>query len=324
MRRVVVTTGARLHFGLLLADRSAVRQFGGIGVMVDEPGFQVSIAAADTTTISAPQPVIDRVHSFLEQWSRYSTQTRPLVRVAVLHHIPAHGGMGSGTQLGLAVGRALAILQKENYSVEQLARRMGRGHRSAIGIHGFERGGFIVDSGKTIEQPVGELAARYDWPEDWPIVLITLNQSAGLSGAAEIAAFRRLAPMTTPLVEQLGSIIESEMMPAIANRHQSDFCDALDRYGDLVGDYFGPAQGGRFADAGMRQLVAELRRHNCTGIAQSSWGPTVCVVCRNRQHTDEIVALINGSSFAGKARVVHGLNRGASVELSDSLAVQRD
>ena len=323
MRRVTITTGARLHFGLLCPPPSVERVFGGIGLMIDQPGFQVVLQTAETTRITAPPEVKERIRVFVRQSASQPTDSQSAVHIEVRQHIPSHSGLGSGTQLGMAIGRGLAELHGVEYSAVELAGRMGRGHRSAIGIHGFQRGGFIVDAGKTSDRRIGELASRLEWPDDWPIVLITLDQSAGLSGDAENAAFKTLAPMTEELIGQLGSIIENQIVPSLTHRRQSDFCTALDQYGDLVGDYFGPAQGGRYADLRMRRLVAELRRQKGAGIAQSSWGPTVCVVCQNQQHANEIIEHIQSTSFEGHARIVSGLNHGATCEHSESLATQR-
>lgn len=328
MHRVNVTTGARLHFGLLSADPTAVRQYGGIGLMIDQPGFRVTVGRiqgkSEQHVINAPAPIASRVRLFLDEWNRTSDVALPplpALAIDVSDHMPSHGGMGSGTQLALALGRGLSELLSEKVSTEQLAVRLGRGNRSAIGIHGFQHGGFIVDAGKAAGDQVGQLAVRYDWPDDWPIILITLDQSAGLSGEAEVAAFRQLPPMDHSLIAELSGIIENRLMPAISMQQQGDFRRSLDQYGDLVGDYFGPAQGGRYADHRMRTLVAELRRQNVTGIAQSSWGPTVCVVCTDKNHADQLVDSIRATNFAGDARIVSGLNRGATVSQSDSAVV---
>ena len=42
-REVCITTGARLHFGLLSYEPSSGRYFGGAGLMIDSPGFQLAI-----------------------------------------------------------------------------------------------------------------------------------------------------------------------------------------------------------------------------------------------------------------------------------------
>src|SRR5262249_40847438 len=105
---------------------------------------------------------------------------------------PQHVGLGVGTQLGLAVGTAVAALLGRSPDTEGIARILGRGRRSGIGLHGFHRGGFLVDGGKG---PTGDLAPvvfRHDFPADWRILLVTPNLGPGLSGPPETAAFARL------------------------------------------------------------------------------------------------------------------------------------
>src|SRR5262245_34483643 len=45
-REIVVTTGARLHFGLFAHGQKGRRQFGGVGAMIDRPGFVIRATPA--------------------------------------------------------------------------------------------------------------------------------------------------------------------------------------------------------------------------------------------------------------------------------------
>ena len=64
-------------------------------------------------------------------------------RITVEEAPPEHSGFGTGTQLALAVGRAVSSLP-----TEEVARVTGRGRRSAIGTHGFATGGLLADGGR--------------------------------------------------------------------------------------------------------------------------------------------------------------------------------
>ena len=57
-------------------------------------------------------------------------------------------GLGSGTQLSLAVGMARSLLSDHPASLHQLANRLDRGNRSGIGIGAFQWGGFLVEIGR--------------------------------------------------------------------------------------------------------------------------------------------------------------------------------
>ena len=60
---------------------------------------------------------------------------------------PSHSGLGSGTQLSLAVGKLLADFNSQKMDASQIASIVGRGGTSGIGVASFENGGFIMDGG---------------------------------------------------------------------------------------------------------------------------------------------------------------------------------
>src|SRR5207302_1257090 len=93
-------------------------------------------------------------------------------RLRVEYASAEHAGLGTGTQLGLAVARLLATIAGQNdLDAVDLARRVGRGQRSALGIHGFAQGGFLVEGGKSAAADVAPLLVRVSFPETWQVVL---------------------------------------------------------------------------------------------------------------------------------------------------------
>src|SRR5207248_291616 len=65
----------------------------------------------------------------------------------------------------LARGRA-------DLGVVELAEIVGRGRRSALGIHGFAQGGFLVEAGKRSADGVAPLVARMAFPDAWRVLLV--------------------------------------------------------------------------------------------------------------------------------------------------------
>ena len=56
-----------------------------------------------------------------------------------------HAGLGTGTQLSLAVARLLiALAGRPDPTRDELVALTGRGRRSGIGLHGFALGGLIA------------------------------------------------------------------------------------------------------------------------------------------------------------------------------------
>ena len=55
----------------------------------------------------------------------------------------------------------------------EIARRVGRGERSAVGVHGFDRGELVVEGGKRPGEDVSPVLARLELPTAWRVVLFT-------------------------------------------------------------------------------------------------------------------------------------------------------
>ena len=86
--------------------------------------------------------------------------------------IPSHAGLGSGTQLALAVARASAELCGLPTEVTALAQAVDRGRRSGVGTWTFAHGGFVLEGGRTPgAQRVAPLLARLPFPDTWRPVL---------------------------------------------------------------------------------------------------------------------------------------------------------
>ncbi len=281
---ITVQTGARLHFGLLAVQAASGRNFGGVGLMVQSPGCVLSIEASERDECVADAEIAARLTVWRAEYrSRCPIEHRPLAcRIRVSQTMPLHAGLGSGTQSALALAAALARFGGEpNVSALELARRVGRGARSALGIHGFERGGLLVEGGKRQPDEISPLVARLEFPLDWRVLLVMPNDRRGLSGDAERAAFTKLTPMSASLTEKLCRIVLMELLPAVASEDFLMAAAAFREFGQLNGSHFAPIQGGVFADPQMSELAQCLTDQGCVGIGQSSWGPTLWILCRD-------------------------------------------
>ncbi len=293
---VRVTTGSRLHFGIFSWRPASGRNFGGLGMMIDEPRLMLTaqplereIGAADTQTslatasacqIIAPPALEPRIARLLSHYLREATAPPVPLRIQLHEAIPQHSGLGSGTQLALALAAAVQPFWSCGPTTPAAwAVRAGRGERSAIGLHGFSQGGFLIDDGRSSEsgdsQSPGRLASRLEFPAAWWFALITPPASNGLAGDEEREAFSRLQPMPAEMTARLRSLAFEEIEPAILQRRFSVCSSGLYEFGRRVGEFFAPVQGGTYADAGMRELVDHLRSEGIEGVGQSSWGPTI-------------------------------------------------
>ncbi|GAB4154305.1 MAG: beta-ribofuranosylaminobenzene 5'-phosphate synthase [Planctomycetaceae bacterium] len=316
---VTITTGSRLHFGPLAHGSQSPPFFGGVGLMLDSPGFQIKIQRADQDEILATPEYAERIVQFRRQFHRRFDVPESPCRIEICETIPLHRGFGSGTQLALAMARGLSRLYDTvDVPIEQLACRMNRGCRSAVGLWGFDRGGFLVDAGKLRSDQPGRLAARCPLPEEWRFLLVIPEGEPGLSGDEEFAAFAELHPMTTEMTNRLCRIVLMDWLPAVRSADFKSFAQSLTEYGNVVGDYFAPAQGGRFRHPEMRTLLKEFSSHGRYGIAQSSWGPSICIAVETLDEAETLISELKQHSACRGSRIhlAKPLNAGARIERS--------
>ncbi len=272
-----LTTPSRLHFGLLAYGPQAPRQFGGVGLMIDHPGLDLTVRTS--TTWSAEGPLADRVLRFAE---RISTGLRnrgiavPLARFEIHRGPSEHVGLGTGTQLGLAVARLISALAGyPDLPVSTLAELSGRGLRSGIGLHGFNHGGLIVDGGRRSGNGLPPLLARMPWPDDWAILVLLPRQVPGLHGSAESRAFAELSPMPEAITERLCRILLLGLLPSLAEQDLEAFGNFLSQFQLLIGKSFAMVQGGLYAHPDLQSIADWLRDQGLQGVGQSSWGPAL-------------------------------------------------
>ncbi len=316
---ICVQTASRLHFGLLsVRADGAGRYFGGAGLMVGQPGVTLRVRPASAWSAQGPLAgrVLDLAHKVV---LTLPPERRQPSHLHVEQAAPEHMGLGTGTQLGLAVARAITTAAGlPELAVDELARRVGRGRRSALGIHGFAHGGFLVDGGKRVPEQVAPLVARVDFPDVWRVVLVLPPWAQGLHGAGEVQAFERLRSESGPpgLTDCLCRLVLLGMLPALMERDLEGFGEAVYDFNRRVGEVFATVQGGCYLDARVADLVAFLRRQGVRGVGQSSWGPSVFAVASDEDQAAALVRMLRGR-FALQAHEVlacRASNQGAKQE----------
>jgi beta-RFAP synthase len=283
---------SRLHFGLLNLpfverpchtrpvpgeDKVPPRHFGGVGLMVQEP--QVRVAVRPAPQWSAEGPLADRAVDFARRLAVTLPSFGKCFHIKVEECPPEHMGLGTGTQLGLAVARALALSWNADMPATELARHIGRGRRSAVGIHGFDRGGFLVEGGKGPKTTIAPLLARMDFPEAWKVVLALSRTRQGAYGDRESEAFAQLQQQEqVQRTDSLCRLVLLGMLPALVEADLPAFSEALFEFNQSVGEMFRAIQGGVYSHAQTAAVVDFIRRQGIVGVGQSSWGPTVFAV----------------------------------------------
>jgi beta-RFAP synthase len=282
--------------------------------MVCEPA--VSVAVRPAADWHADGPLAERA---LDAARRFAATLPPGTlapqQVSVLACPPEHVGLGVGTQLGLAVARALnRAAGLPDLDAVELARRVGRGARSGVGVHGFDRGGFLVEGGQRAPGELAPLVAHAAFPPAWRVLLLVPRADGAWHGQREREAFAALQDRADPaLTDRLCRLVLLGLLPALAEADLPAFAAALAEYNAHSGELFRPVQGGAYAGPAVAERVDWLHRLGVRGAGQSSWGPVVFAVVGDGDRAAELRRLAQARwGDAIDCRVTEARDRGAT------------
>ena len=311
-----VTTTARLHFGFLDPSGRGKRPFGSFGLSLDRPRTKLVLRRAERSSLSGAEAM--RAGRYLAAIAERCRITQSY-DLRLDEAIPPHAGLGSGTQLALAVGSAFAALEGLALSPAAIAERLGRGARSGIGIGTFAQGGLVLDGGPGQGGSLPLLISRLPFPEPWRVILIFDESTAGLSGADEISAFEALPAFPDAETAMLSQRVQTALA-AVEGGNFAGFCDQIGALQTAMGAYFGALQGGVFVSRAVGEAVGWLRSQGLTGLGQSSWGPTGFAFVRGEKEGLTLLAQLQERGGAGlHFELAQGRNEGAEIALGHRL-----
>ena len=310
---ITVTVPARLHLGFLDLNGGLGRRFGGMGLAISDLKTRVTISRLPRH--NAAVPAGDRARQYLQ------TMEQALALdgghdLELTEVVPAHAGLGSGTQLALAVAAGVRRLHNRPLDVEGDALRLGRGARSGIGIGLFHHGGLVVDGGRGQAPTPAPIVSRLSFPDQWRVVVILDPHRRGLSGAEEVTTFADRPPMREADAAHICRLILVKALPAVVEHDLESFGTAIKDLQRMLGDYFASAQGGaRFTSSAVAEVLETLDRAGAFGIGQSSWGPTGFAFAPSAQAAEHLAEIVrqHPSGRHLDIRICSGLNHGAEI-----------
>ncbi|PXW91960.1 beta-RFAP synthase [Sphaerotilus hippei] len=328
-RAVTVDAPARLHLGFLDPAGTLGRRFGSLGLVVQGLSTRIVLRAAAQDRVSADHPDaaadLDRAAAHLRQLQARSGCEQPL-HLHLVHTLAPHSGLGSGTQLALAIGRGFARWHGLALSSAELAAWLGRGRRSGIGIAGFDQGGLLLDGGPMADGRPAPLLARLGLPPAWRVLVVSDPSRSGLSGPAEQQALARLAPLGRAQAAEICHETLMRVLPGAAGDDFASCAAGISRIQQVLGEHFAPAQHGEPYTSPavgrlMRWLAHAARNVDGdtpagAGIGQSSWGPTGFALLPSAERAQ---ALLQAARAAGvvedrlRLRIVAVRDQGATV-----------
>ena len=320
-QKVTVTTTARLHMGFVDLNGSQGRLFGSLGVSLNTPKTQVIVEKSHTSNINAKNSEsVSKIINSIQTYLKTSLEQDIDFSVKVVERIPEHAGLGSGTQLALAIAAGVNALFDLDLNTVQMSSITSRGRRSGIGIGTFEQGGLVLDGGRSVQfkHKIPPIIAHHDFPQQWPILLIMDNNDQGVFGDAELLAFENLPQANLATAQQLSHSVLMQALPAIVEQDYAQFSQAINALQMATGAYFANAQGGHYKSAKVAQVLNFLNQQGIICAGQSSWGPTGFAIFEdmNTAHNmcNQLQQLFSSSNL--QFQIVTANNCGANVVIS--------
>ncbi|MBE6492999.1 MAG: hypothetical protein E7Z84_00110 [Methanosphaera stadtmanae] len=241
-----IETSARLHFSLIDLNGSSGRIDGGLGLTLESPSLIIQCTEKGSDTLITGKTFNQRnadeyahkikqanekIQKYLGIDKKYTFNIKEIY--------PIHQGLGLGTQLLLSIAKLVASMNDVDLSTLELAKIIQRGGTSGIGVESFNSGGFIIDGGHKINikndflpSSASKVApppviARYDFPEDWKILLVRPNIDETISGKKEVNIFQDYSPIPLNDVEKISYLILMKLMPSIVEEDINSFGEAV-------------------------------------------------------------------------------------------------
>jgi beta-ribofuranosylaminobenzene 5'-phosphate synthase len=318
-KRVIVETPSRIHMTLTDLAGDCGRVDGGVGVTLDDPCIVVEAERGEGLLVRGDNADRAKVaaKAAMDRFDLGGAEI--MVRSCYKQHV----GLGAGTQLAMAVGKALCELYGRPASARDIAAAVGRGGTSGIGVAAFERGGFIVDGGHTFGPGKEKVDFRpssastgvapppvimqSDLPSSWKFLLAMPNIPKGAHGRKELDVFGAFCPVPKDEVAELCREILVRMIPAVVEGDLDNFGNAVNRVQEL---------GFKKVEVGLQHpliqsLMEEMRSAGAAGAGLSSFGPTVYAVADSGTRDIESAAMEVMRDVGGEVIVARSRNSGA-------------
>lgn len=234
-----IKTPSRLHMTLIDLNGSYGRADGGIGLAIQNPNFILETESSEKG-ISIESNLKNGEKLALEHSQKIENAANRVIKhfniesgyhFNVLETLPPHSGLGSGTQVSLATAKSICQIEGIDVSIPELSLIVGRGITSGIGTFAFDKGGFIVDGGYNLAYKGAvvpsegdptlkpKLIARYDFPEEWNVVVAIPDADHSITGMKEVDTFKSICPVPSGDVEKISHLILMNLIPFIMEKN---------------------------------------------------------------------------------------------------------
>ncbi|MDP3065122.1 MAG: beta-ribofuranosylaminobenzene 5'-phosphate synthase [Methanobacteriaceae archaeon] len=322
---MIIKTPSRLHITLIDLNGSQGRVDGGVGLTLEKPslvlklkpverGIELEFSKNRNLSLNRRKDFQSKIESAAVKMMDFLGLDGGF-NFKVEKTYPNHAGLGSGTQIALAVGKLLSNYVGHDLSAWKIAQIVGRGGTSGIGVAAFQEGGFVVDGGHRRSEKLEFLPssaspaspppviARYDFPQDWKVLIVVPLFENRISGKKEVNIFQEYCPVPLREVEKLSHLLLMKMMPALVEGDLDAFGDAL----NIIQNVGFKKIENQLQNPLIGELMESLRLAGAAGAGMSSFGPTVYAITDKRPNelikaAEDVLGCHEGEIIISKAQ----------------------
>lgn len=286
--RVRVRAFGRIHFGLANLSLSGGRVNGGAGIMVQPSCIQVTVERGGELAVY-PEAYRSEVALLA---AKLGVSAEFTVKIECDATMKWHYGMGYHTQLCLALATALAVVGNTKIEPSRLGQIVSRGGTSGIGIHGFWRGGVLVDGGRRrpVEPQTHRPSAAIASPEPTPLLLarsalpfgIVIAHAKGwppVYGERERQLFSEFTPLAPEDANHAARLIFQDFASSVATADFGAFAESLEEIQTCGFKRLERRYRGELANS----VTGAMTKSGLRGVGMSSWGPAWFGFARDRE-----------------------------------------
>ncbi len=285
---LTINSPARLHIGFLDLHSRSSREFGSIGLTINNFFYKIKIERSKKSKVICQNlitkcKVIEIIRSIKKKYSVGN------FTITILNEIPLHNGLGSGTQLALSIGYLISKCFELKLSTDKLALILKRGRRSGVGIESFKKGGFNVDVGKIRNSKSAPLNLfNIKWPKNWSILLLLDSNITGIHGEKEIKEFKELEVSDTKISDLNCKSLLMNIIPGIIESNFKEFSFGLRNIQDNMSEiFYGNPK--KFASKNLEKIFSNIEKKGVLSFGQSSWGPTGFIFFESSKKRNELL-----------------------------------
>lgn len=312
-----VKTPSRLHLGLLDLNGNLGRIYGSVGLALSHPVILLEAKSSEELIVKGEEK--DLLLSLIKKFSE-SQKIDVKAEIELREVIPPHVGLGSGTQLSLAVASCLSHIHGLSLSVVEMATLMGLGAISGIGTACFEHGGFIIDGGHKSMEYAGPppVIFRHPFPKHWSFIVAIPGAGKGIYGEREERALKKMIPSPPEITAEVCRLVQMKMLPSLIEEDIEDFGRSLTEVDKRVGRYFKNVQEDIYSERICTEIMEFMLEEGSHGGGQSSWGPVVYGVIEDSRIKDlegSVRDFLSEKNIRGQVFSTRANNEGARITI---------